>query len=204
MAWIRLDDHIAHHPKFLKCTPTACWMYVSLLGHCQQYLTDGHVECTSVAAQSHVRRPRDAVKELIAAGLLEEVPGGYQIHDYLDFNESKAVVLEKRRVIHEIRSKAGLAGAMAKWQKVLQDAIDLPETGDGKMPGSVSSPIPSHPSKNKNKLLRADQLVSNKPRPDLPEKTAGPEKVRTFDPAIEKAAKKIEERERSRSHVRFR
>lgn len=154
MAWIRLDDQIAHHPKFNRCTPTACWLYVSCIGHAQKYLTNGFIARTDLRTISHVRRPENVITQLVRAGLMEKAPDGYRIHDYLDFNDSKEVVVAKRRELREVRSKAGRAGAMAKWQKAWQVASGLPETVASNLPSTVSSPIPSHPISTDNQLIR--------------------------------------------------
>ncbi len=204
MAWIRLDDHIARNHKILQCSPAACWFYVSALGHAQEQLTNGFCADRELPRISHLRYPRAAAEQLARAGLFERIDEpdrkGYQIHDYLEFNDSKEVVLEKRRLLSETRSKAGKNGAMAKWQTVWQTE---PSNGDGK---PSMAPIPSHPIplKEKNKPRSTERVVSSKPRPDLPDKAADTAKVRRYDPAIEKAARDIQARERSRSHVRFR
>lgn len=149
MAWIRLDDHITRHPKILQCTPTACWLYVSCISHANEMLTNGFVGDRELSFISHVRRPRAAAEALVRSGLLERVDEptrkGYQIHDYLDFNDSKEVVLQKRKALSEIRAKSGRNGAMAKWQKTWQTQQQPPP---GKQAENGSSPIPSHPSKN--------------------------------------------------------
>ncbi len=206
MAWIKLDDQITQHQKFLKAGMSA-WMWVGCLSYAQRFLTDGFVPTEAIASLlGPIPKPKSHIKKLLACRLLEKVKGGYQIHDYLDHNDSKAVVLEKRRIISEIRSEAGTKGARARWQKAWQLANDLPETDLANAARSVlppSHPIPSY--KEKNKLLSTDQLVSSKSHADLPDKAADqPAKVRPYDPATIRAVEKIKATERSRSHVRFR
>jgi hypothetical protein len=97
MAWIRIDDHIAHHPKFTKVSPIACWLWVTGLGFAQQYLTDGFIPRESIPALSHIANPDRYVNELLKTKLWERRKGGFQIHDYLEFNESAKVVKERRK-----------------------------------------------------------------------------------------------------------
>ena len=96
MAWIRLDDQIAHHPKITSATPTSLWLYVAALGFSQKYLTNGYIPKQSLSAISHLRNVSRASRELVAAGLWEKVTDGFQIHDYLDFNDSRDELLAKR------------------------------------------------------------------------------------------------------------
>ena len=96
MAWIRLDDQIAHHPKLTKCSPSACWLYVTCIAFSQKFLTDGFIPKESIVTLGHVRRPQQCVNELVANRLLEVVSGGYQIHDYLVYNSSASEIRADR------------------------------------------------------------------------------------------------------------
>lgn len=85
-------------------------------------LTDGHVADASVSMLSHVRRPLECLHELVKAGLLERVNNGYQIHDYLDFNESAETV--KRRRESDRKRKASSrnpAGIQAESDRIPSD-----------------------------------------------------------------------------------
>jgi hypothetical protein len=98
MAWIRLDDQIAHHPKFLKAGPIASWLWVNCLGYAQKFLTDGFVPDEALPTLGTVPDAEQHADRLVEIRLLERVSGGYQIHDYLDFNESATAVKERRRL----------------------------------------------------------------------------------------------------------
>lgn len=96
MAWIRLDDQIAHHPKFNQVGPVASWLWVCCLGYAQKFLTDGFIPAASVRMVGTVTNTASHVRKLVAANLLEVVDGGYQIHDYLEYNASAAEVRSDR------------------------------------------------------------------------------------------------------------
>jgi hypothetical protein len=70
-------------------------------------------------------------KTLVRAGLFDVVPGGYKVHDYLDYNESKVQALERKALLKQVRSEAGKAGAASRWQK------------DGKPHGNLPSVLTS-------------------------------------------------------------
>ncbi len=103
MAWIRLDDQIAHHPKVLKVGLSA-WLYVACIAFSQRFLTDGFVPDDAIKTLcGGVDKPVLHMRKLVTAGLLEKCSNGYQVHDYLDFNESAAAVKERRE--HDRRRK---------------------------------------------------------------------------------------------------
>jgi len=134
MAWIRLDDQIAHHPKILKCSSSACWVYVTCISYAQRMLTDGHLTRASVPLLSHVRRPQKCIAELVAAGLLEKTRDGYKIHDYLDFNESaESVKLRRERDRRRKASERNPQGVHAESNRSPQ----------GPSRARASHPIPS-------------------------------------------------------------
>lgn len=151
MAWIRLDDQIAHHPKVLKVGLSA-WLYVGCIGFAQRFLTDGHVPDAAIPTLcGGVEKPLTHIKKLVSAGLLERVDGGYQIHDYLEFNESATVVRKKReedrKRKHSERNPAGIQS----------DSEQNPAGVLARAP--ASHPIPSHPYPSKKKEEQASSTV---------------------------------------------
>jgi hypothetical protein len=113
MVWIRIDDQIAHHPKFIEAGPVASWLWVCGNGYCNKYLTDGFIPVSVLPTIGAVTNAGKWAERLVAVGLWETASGGYRVHDYHDFNPSADEVKAKRA----IRSKAGAAGASARWQK---------------------------------------------------------------------------------------
>lgn len=110
MAWVRIDDQFASHPKLLKAGPLGLALHVAALCYCNRYLTDGFVpraaastllDFTDLAMRviddAQVAEWSFVVDDLVSAGLWEPVQGGWQIHDYLDYQPAKAKVLEERQ-----------------------------------------------------------------------------------------------------------
>ena len=115
MAWIRLDDQFADHPKIADAGPLASWLHVKALVHCGRYLTDGKLSRAVVASlvnwagvfvdagggdlAGSCAMP-DNLKladHLCDCGIWEHAKGGgYEIHDYLEHQPSKAQVLAER------------------------------------------------------------------------------------------------------------
>lgn len=111
MSWIRLDDTFAHNPKVTQAGPAAAMLYVGSLCHCGRNLTDGFIATPDVLLLAAVPNPVRLAKRLVEVGLWARVDGGYVIPDYLEFNPSRAEVMESR----EQRSKAGAKGAHSRW-----------------------------------------------------------------------------------------
>lgn len=114
MPWGRLDDSLYDHPK-LDLLPheaeaaqrildtldpaqlvklVALGLWARSISWCNRFLTDGAVPRATIV------RKLDGSPELadamVGAGWFESSATGYQVHDFLDFNESRADVLERR------------------------------------------------------------------------------------------------------------
>ncbi len=101
MPWARLHDGMTFHPKIIEAGNEAIGIWARALAHCNLHLTDGIVTSgvlRSIAAPGkRLETKRGPVGRLIEVGLLSLGPKGtFVIHDFLDWNDSKAEVLEKR------------------------------------------------------------------------------------------------------------
>lgn len=130
MAYAQIDTGALSHPKILRLTAEAFRVWVAGLAYCQEHLTDGRIPgCALAALPVHVTR--GDVDELLAAGLWrrdgapDQAPNSarsgararrsgldldvvYLVHDYLQWNDSKEVVEQKRaRWRDEKRRKRG-------------------------------------------------------------------------------------------------
>jgi hypothetical protein len=95
MPYLNLDDNFADHPKVDALSDGAFRLHVAGLLHCAKHLTDGDVE------RARARRLTPTFKAALINELAESglwVPNGdtYAIHDYLDWNKSKAWWDDKR------------------------------------------------------------------------------------------------------------
>lgn len=102
MTWTKIDDQLHAHPKVQQAWQTcdaSLGLHLLALSYAGAYLTDGHVAEAFVKAQIPASaRRRKAVEALVAAGLWDQWPdGGWMIHNYLEFNESRAQVETRRR-----------------------------------------------------------------------------------------------------------
>lgn len=92
MAWFKVDDAAAFHPKIVKAGNAAIGAWVRLGAYCNAYHLDGRIEA-SRALDIGTQREIDS---LVAVGLLHVVDGGYELHDYLKYQSSKEEIAKKR------------------------------------------------------------------------------------------------------------
>mgnify|MGYP001593683904 CR=1 FL=1 len=148
MPWVRLDDDFAQHPKVVRAGPLGLALHVAALCYCNRYLTDGHVPLPVAKTLLDfsglgmkmwegdiVGGGQDAtwelvVEDLVAAGLWGPINGGWEIHDYLDYQPSKTHVEATREARKNAGRTGGYAKALAKRQqntsKILAKVCPVP------------------------------------------------------------------------------
>lgn len=99
MAWGRCDDGWWRHEKVLRLKDTvrlaAGGLYWSAISWSNDTLADGRVPLSAVRILSGTRALAD---ELVRVGLWEgSARAGYAIHDYMDFNRSRAQIQVARK-----------------------------------------------------------------------------------------------------------
>ena len=90
--WAKLDDGLYDHPKVLEAGNEATGAYCRGLSYCGKHLTDGFIP----EGAARILSDRSEIDKLIEVGLWERAEGGYQVHDYLDYNPSREKVEAER------------------------------------------------------------------------------------------------------------
>jgi len=112
--WFKVDDSFPQHPKVLaiprrdRAATIGLWALAGIW--CSQQLTDGYLAEHMVEELAGTRKQADL---LVKVNLWEPAEGGYQIHDYLDYNPSADEVRADQARKHEAKVKAGRAGGVA-------------------------------------------------------------------------------------------
>ncbi|MDQ3573664.1 MAG: hypothetical protein M3404_01885 [Actinomycetota bacterium] len=88
----------------VKAGPLAAWLFVCGLTYCSRYLTDGRIPKEQVGRLSDIPKVQAHVARLLEVGLWHDFTDHYQVHDYEDWQEPAARVLEKRKAAKERRS----------------------------------------------------------------------------------------------------
>ncbi len=91
MPWVRIHDGALTHPKIIGMSDKSFRLWVFGLSYAQQHLTDGYVPAEAI--QPRLKRACD---DLVSRRLWDVAERGFVIHDYLQWNDSRAVVSAKR------------------------------------------------------------------------------------------------------------
>jgi hypothetical protein len=112
MAWFALDDGFDTHPKVRKAGNAAVGLFVRLGVHATRHLTEGHLDGDIV--RQYGTEPN--VRKLITVGMLhasghtcprcqQPADGDFVIHDYLDYNKSRAQIEAAREAARKRQQK---------------------------------------------------------------------------------------------------
>lgn len=173
MVWVRLDDAFYDHPKVMKAGALAELLWVRSLAWCNRNRPtspDGTFPlevvwrlasfCPRLTVDGDSVSPADLATALVREGLWDEVPGGYRIHDYSEYQLSDAQLEDLRAK----RSAAGRKGAEARWQtdgKPMASAI----AGDGQ----TDAPYPESRINPSSSSLRDSDSAPLPVDDDIPE-----------------------------------
>lgn len=146
MTWVRIDDGFADHPKICGLSDAAFRLHVHAFCYASRQLTDGFIPVRWLTG-GRGKEPK-AVQILVDAGLWEATDGGYRIHDYLKYQQSRETVEINRMQLHAVRSEAGRRGGLASQAKQAngkQTASKQDNQLLDKQNKQTPSPIPSPP-----------------------------------------------------------
>src|SRR5687767_8860682 len=101
MSWVRIHDGAMSHPKVVGLSDKAFRLWIWGLSYCQMHLTNGHIPAAAIP-------PPLKTAAVLAVSRLWEAneDGSYQVHDYLDWNDSKETVTKKRNEAKERMANA--------------------------------------------------------------------------------------------------
>lgn len=104
MTWFKVDDKLAFHPKVIGAGNAAIGLWVRAGAWSADQLTDGQIPKPMIAVLGG--RPADA-RALVDAGLWTDEGDRYQMHDWRDYQPSKADKQENKA--------RGTLGAHRRW-----------------------------------------------------------------------------------------
>jgi len=142
MPWVKLDDRFPSHRKVALLSDRAFRLYVSALCWASENLTEGRILDRELSLVARVRGAKTAAKELEEARLWDRVAGGWEIHDYLEYNPDRARVQagreanaarqqawrDRKRAEREAKKAAEEAARNAQRNGVTSDFLE-PENG---------------------------------------------------------------------------
>src|SRR5215472_13282952 len=107
----RLDTGWHAHPKVLALGWAAMGLHAWSISYCDDTLSDGFVPTNAWPALPGVSA---ALKKLVESRMWIACEGGYRLHDYLDYNHSRAYVEDYKRAKREAGRAGGQASAQAR------------------------------------------------------------------------------------------
>jgi len=142
MPWARIDDHANTNAKLLALSDSAFRLWVCGLIYCQSHLTDGFIPASMVPTfgvkskkvQLHIAHELCASLVSGKGPLWHQVEGGYQVHHYDDWNESRRTVLDNRERTAERqrrfkqRRDQPVSNALVTREQVALETVPTPPT----------------------------------------------------------------------------
>jgi len=156
VAWLKIDDNIPHHKKLLQAGPSAAWLWLCGVAYCQRHKTDGYIPGEALPWLG-VEKPRPLASTLVRVGLWHEEPGGWRVHDFLEWNasaderadksaakdERQRKWREKQKAIAEAKKRASTPETVDASTSRLVDAAPTPAPTPQPTPAPQPAPPPS-------------------------------------------------------------
>jgi hypothetical protein len=142
--WARFDDRFHENRKIKRAwrrCPSSIGLHVMAITYSAGHLTDGFVDVDFVEDRMPAKRARQrAVEVLVDVGLWSPCDEGWSIHDFAEFNETKADIEERR----DKKSRAGKIGAAKRWgddSDIAPAIATATSTQDGAMAKNGTEPV---------------------------------------------------------------
>jgi hypothetical protein len=165
LAWVRLDESFAEHPKVLGLSDAAFRLYIVALCYANRHLTDGRLPTLWLTGGRGRAVPK-AAHQLVDAGLWDKDDLGYRIHDYLVYQPSRVEAGARTLTRAESGRLGGLAKARAR-------ELAKPVASASVLPASKTYPGPARPDPTRaaTPLIRPRNLNAayEHPRFDVPQ-----------------------------------
>ena len=173
MSWIKHDTRFYGHPKVIAAGRDARDVYQAGLCWSGEYFTDGFLPAwclvrlvaDAAGGDGATIDPAAVSQRLVSVGLWEKAPGGFQIHDYLRHQTSRA----KMRSTARKRAQAGALGGAApsKQNGSKNEAND--EANPEQTVEQIASATSPNGSANEPEELRSKkgEVVNTPPTPPL-------------------------------------
>ena len=93
--WVRFDNTMPDNIKVAPLNDRSFRLWINAICYCSRAQSDGFLPLAVLPALCRTAALR-AARDLVGAKLFDEVEGGFRVHDYLDFNPSRARLTEMR------------------------------------------------------------------------------------------------------------
>jgi hypothetical protein len=146
MPWVRIDENAMDHPKFLALSDGAWRLWCEGQAYCQKHLTNGHIPTAALKGFRYYSLAR--LKNLLAEHVPGKGPcwhdgaaGGYVVHDYLDWNDSRAEVQQARSDARERKRRFRDRHALQNGERTPNVSSGVVCSGNGSVGKSTREPV---------------------------------------------------------------
>jgi hypothetical protein len=147
MTWLKVDDGYGINRKVRLASPTGRLVHLMSMVYCAQSENDGQFpsgDLDIIAAWAGCKNISEIAEELTAIGLWHTTAIGYQVHDFLEYNPTRAKLdatraREKAR-IHSVR--ANNSPTTRKQLEGVGKVLASPDPDPDPDPGSRPDPTP--------------------------------------------------------------
>lgn len=94
--WIRVSVRFFSHRKAVKAGDAACMLHLAAIAYAREQMTDGDIDVDVLRRLTTHARPKDLAAKLVEVGLWSATQDGYVIHDYADWNPTRAEIESRR------------------------------------------------------------------------------------------------------------
>jgi hypothetical protein len=136
VTWVKLEDDFSENPKIAGLSDSALALWVTGLAYCNRNLTDGFIPSQVGLGQLRYcdGNAVPSIRELERTGLWDEVTGGWEVHDFHDYQPTREAVLAERAAARERMQE------LRKNRK--RSSKDVRANIGGTSPRSSVSPVP--------------------------------------------------------------
>lgn len=170
MSWAKVDDRLFSHPKWVALPKGGKALWVTALSWCAGQATDGFVPGQVLPLLG--ASTADA-RALVAAGMWENADGGYQFHDWTDYQPDAA----STGALRAKKSSGGREGNHRRWHTdrgVTVEGCEFCESEDrseDRSEGQIGVRIGSESSRTRTRTHKGGRPAREaRPAPDM----AGP------------------------------
>ena len=137
MTWLKIDDAMMRNPKIRALSAVAFRVHIAALCTCAEFSTDGYVSpktARAIGAKGavlHQLLDENCIKNGSGSASLwvQHLDGGFMIHDYLEYNPSKAEIAAGKQMRRDRAEKA----AHARWDAT-SNAKSMAPSSDMSLP----------------------------------------------------------------------
>lgn len=158
MSWVKLSTSILTDPDLGALTDAAFRAYIRTLAYCGEHLTDGAVSHKAIRT---LFIGDDVATELVTEGLWSVTADGYEVRNYLAYQQSREQVEASRESDRARKTEARKAAAEKRAAKA--SAQESARTPDGLPTESAQSPLAEEKRREEKRSEENNHLARPKP-----------------------------------------